>query len=393
MSTQKGLPMWDWIRGWFEGAPFGLRALTRLDTLLALVLSGFALVIVSGNASHGDPRGGIFACAAVLLMTVPVAWRRAHPLGAMATLAGGAVFNAIVVGSYVRCGAALPALALVTFSVGARCELTPALFGAALAVVSTVAQGLSDPQLKSGFLPGGSILILALWGVGRLVRSRDGIVAALRARTDELHEQRDRTASLAVAADRAQVAEDLEGLLGARIGSLAAEAAAAREVIEQTPEAAHASLSAIENDGRQTLTEMREIVGSLRDETPVRPQPSLADVDALLARTVSPNVRLTVDGEQHRLPAGIELSAFRIVERLLEPLEGMPDARVQVTLRYEPDALAVGVRGRVRSGADLHTTLATAREWVSLYAGTIDSQLRAGVSQTDVRLPLVTAHA
>ncbi len=385
--------MRDSIRGWFAGAPFGLRAFTRLDALFALALSAFALVIVSGNASNGDPRGGVFACAAVLLMTVPVAWRRAHPLGAMATLAGGAVFNAIVVGSYVRCGAALPALALVVFSVGARCELTPALFGAALAVVSTVAQGYSDPQLKSGFLPFGSILILALWGVGRLVRSRDGIVAALRARTDELHEQRDRTALLAVAADRAQVAEDLEGLLRARIGSLAAEAAAAREVIEQTPEAASASLSAIEDGGRQTLTEMREIVGGLRDETPVRPQPSLADVDALLARTLSPNVRLTVDGDQHRLPAGIELSAFRIVERLLEPLEGMPNARVQVTLRYEPDALTVGVRGRVRSGADLHTTLATAREWVSLYAGTIDSQLRAGVSQTDVRLPLVTAHA
>jgi signal transduction histidine kinase len=393
MSTQKGQPMRDSIRGWFAGAPFGLRAFTRLDALLALALSAFALVIVSGNASNGDPRGGVFACAAVLLMTVPVAWRRAHPLGAMATLAGGAVFNAIVVGSYVRCGGALPALALVTFSVGARCELTPALFGAALAVVSTVAQGYSDPQLKSGFLPFGSILILALWGVGRLVRSRDGIVTALRARTDELYEQRDRTALLAVVADRAQVAEDLEGLLGARIGSLAAEAAAAREVIEHTPEAAHASLSAIEDRGRQTLTEMREIVGGLRDETPVRPQPSLADVDALLARTLSPNVRLTVDGDQHRLPAGIELSAFRIVERLLEPLEGMPDARVQVTLRYEPHALTVGVRGRVRSGADLHMTLATARQWVSLYAGTIDSQLRAGVSQTDVRLPLVTAHA
>ena len=60
-------------------------------------------------------------------MTVPVAWRRAHPLGAMATLAGGALFNAIAVGSYVRCGAALPALALVVYSVGARCELRPAV--------------------------------------------------------------------------------------------------------------------------------------------------------------------------------------------------------------------------------------------------------------------------
>lgn len=202
------------VKDWFWGAPFGWRALTRLDLLLALVLSAFAEVIVSGHASKGDPQGGVFACASVLLMTLPVAGRRAHPLGVMATLAGGAVFNAIAVGSYVRCGAALPALALVVYSVGARCELRPALVGAALAVVSTVAQGVSDPQLKNGFLPGGSVLILALWGVGRLVRSRDGMVAVLRVRTRELHDARDRTARLAVAADRARVAEDLDGMLG-----------------------------------------------------------------------------------------------------------------------------------------------------------------------------------
>ena len=55
-------------------------------------------------------------------------------------------------------------------------------------------------------------------------------------------------------------------MLGARIGRLAAESAAARVAIAQTPEAAGASLSAIENEGRQTLAEMREIVGGLSDE-------------------------------------------------------------------------------------------------------------------------------
>ena len=76
--------------------------------------------------------------------------------------------------------------------------MRPALAGAALAVVSTVSQGQSDPQLK-GFSVGGSVLILALWGVGRLAHSRERMVSALRARTAELHEQRDRTARLAVA--------------------------------------------------------------------------------------------------------------------------------------------------------------------------------------------------
>lgn len=381
-------------RDWFGGAPFGWKAQTRLDLLLALVLSAAAEVIVSGSADKTDPQGGVFACVSVLLMTLPVAVRRAHPLGAMATLAGGAAFNAIAVGSYVRCGAALPALALVVYSVAVRCELRPALVGAALAVVSTVSQGLSDPQLKSGFLPGGSILILALWGVGRLVRSRDRMVAVLRARTQELHAQRDRTARLAVAADRTRVAEDLDGMLGTRIGRLAAEAAAGRDAITDRPEIARQWLTAIEQEGRRTLTDMRQIVGALQDEPPLSTQPSLDDLETLLRRTLSPSSTLTIEGERRRLPAGLELSAFRIVERLLEPLEDVPEARVRVTVTYDQELLAVGVQGRVRSGADQQTTLATAREWVMLHAGTLESRsLSSGVAQTDVRLPLVAGYA
>jgi len=178
-----------------------------------------------------------------------------------------------------------------------------------------------------------------------------------------------------------------------RIG-LAADAAVARDAISDQPEAARESLTAIEQEGRRTLTDMREIVGALRDEQPVGPQPSLDDLETLLKRSLSPSARLTVEGKRHRLPAGLELSTFRIVERLLEPLEDVPEVRVRVTLRYEPDLLAVGVQGRLRSGADQQTTLATAREWVTLHAGTIESRaLSSGVAQTDVRLPLVTAHA
>jgi signal transduction histidine kinase len=384
--------MQDRVTGWLSGAPFGLRAFTRLNTALALALSTVAVLAVSGRLSTGDPRGGIGACAAVLLMTLPVAWRRAAPLGAMATLAGGAAFNAIVVGSFVRCGATLPSLALVVFSVGAGCDLRPALAGAGLAIVSVVAQGSSDPRLKGSAI-GSTVLVLALWGVGRLVHSRQAMVATLRRRTDELREQRDRTAALAVATDRARVAGELDGMLGQRVASLAAQAAAARAVIVRTPDAARDSLTAIEDEGRRTLADMREIVGALRDEPSLAPQPSLDDLEALLQRTLSANARLTVVGDAHRLPAGLELSAFRIVERLLEPLEAGGSPQVQVTLRYTANALEVGVRGRLRRGEDLQTTVATAREWVSLHAGTLQSGVRSDISQIDVRLPLVAAHA
>jgi signal transduction histidine kinase len=374
--------------------PFGWRSSTHLDLLLALLLSGFAEVIVSGRDFAGDPRGGAPALAAVLLMTLPVAVRRAHPLGAIGTVAAGAVFNALVIGSYVRCGATLPALALITYSVATRLPLRPAVGGAGLAVLSTVAQGLSDPQLKHGFLPGGSVLIVALWGVGRVVYSRDAMVAVLRGRTQELDIQRERTARLAVAADRARVAEDLDGVLGARIGQLAADAALAREAITDRPETARRSLVAIEQAGRQTLSDMREVLGVLHEERLVAPQPSLDDLQTLLERSLSSSARLTVEGKRHRLPAGLELSAFRIVERLVAGLEDLPELRVHVMVRYEPELLTVGVQGRVRPGVDQQTTLATAREWVTLHAGTIESRsLAADVARTDVRLPLVTAYA
>jgi signal transduction histidine kinase len=299
-----------------------------------------------------------------------------------------------VIGSYVRCGATLPALALITYSVATRLPLRPAVGGAGLAVLSTVAQGLSDPQLKHGFLPGGSVLIVALWGVGRVVYSRDAMVAVLRGRTQELDIQRERTARLAVAADRARVAEDLDGVLGARIGQLAADAALAREAITDRPETARRSLVAIEQAGRQTLSDMREVLGVLHEERLVAPQPSLDDLQTLLERSLSSSARLTVEGKRHRLPAGLELSAFRIVERLVAGLEDLPELRVHVMVRYEPELLTVGVQGRVRPGVDQQTTLATAREWVTLHAGTIESRsLAADVARTDVRLPLVTAYA
>ena len=76
------------------------------------------------------------------------------------------MLNAVAVGSYVRCGAALPALALLGTRSARGAPWHERWPGRRSRSVSTVAQGLSDPQLKTGFLPGGSVLILALWGVG-----------------------------------------------------------------------------------------------------------------------------------------------------------------------------------------------------------------------------------
>jgi len=376
--------------GWWSGTPFGVRGITGLNALLALVLSGGVIVAVSGVTNSSNPQGGALACAAGLLLVVPVAWRRDHALAAMVVIAFGALFNWLVVGHYARCGAALPALALISFSVGSQCEWRGALMGVGLAVLAGVAQGQSDPQLK-GFEVGVMVFAFVFIAAGQLVRSRQRMIRRLRERNAELRAQRERTARMAVQADQARMSVELTATLGERLGSLAADAAAAQDLLGGSPEQAYEHFSAIEQDGRDALAEMRTIVGALHEDQPAAPQPSLADLPRLI--DVVPNAKLIVDGEQRQVPAGVSLSAYRVVERLLEPFDDAPDANVVVTVCIAPETLEIAIRGRLRPQAETHAAIAAAREWAGLHAGTVESAVRAGIAHTDVRLPLVTAYA
>src|ERR1039458_1993928 len=133
--------MRDRLVGWWSGTPFGAGVITRLNTLLAVVLGGGVIVAVSGVTNSSNPQGGVLACAAALLLVVPISWRRDHALAAMAVIAFGALFNWLVVGHYARCGAALPALALISFSVGSRCDRGRMRLAAGVKVPAVVATG------------------------------------------------------------------------------------------------------------------------------------------------------------------------------------------------------------------------------------------------------------
>jgi signal transduction histidine kinase len=315
------------IRGWFAGGLFGSRYVGRLDALLAVVLGAAGGGLASGLIHSTHRHGGAVAVLLVLLMTLPVAIRSSVPMLAVATIATAAIIKDAATAPLVTCGAALPALALIVFSVGSRLDRRLAFLGAGLGVTAIVFQSFCDPQLK-GFGIGGSIFVVVLWIGGRLVHSRDAVLGRLRSQTDELRVQRDRTAKLAVAADRARIADGLDGMLSGRIGTLADEAATGRASLATDPHAADRSLSAIEQEGRRALTEMRKIVGALRVEAPTSPEPSLDDIPPLLERLLGTQARLVITGDRRRLPAGLELSGYRIVERLLEPLEGIPGAQV-----------------------------------------------------------------
>jgi Histidine kinase len=363
-----------------------------LDLGVAVFLSAYAVVLTSGAVDTGHPTGGLGASLAVLAMTLPVAWCRRAPLPAAAVLAAGALFNGLVFGSLVRCGAALPATFIVAFFVAARNDRKRAAVGLAFCAVNVTVQALYDPQLGARALA----LLLPILGlfaaIGRIVRSRTAAVEALRSQTEELRRRREQTARVSVLADRARVSADLDNMLRHRIQHIATVAATARETFAADPQATFEALLGIEQEGREVLRQMRELVGSLDEGPPNTPQPSLAELPALLARATSADARLSFEGDRRRLPAGIELAGYRIAEHLVAALEDLPGATVDICLRFSPEALELDVSGPPATGLEPAGVLAAARERAALHDGSVDERVIAGRRHATARIPLVTSY-
>jgi signal transduction histidine kinase len=231
-------------------------------------------------------------------------------------------------------------------------------------------------------------LAAAIWGVGRLVHSRGRMVGELEARTSELREARDERARLEVATDRARLSAELDELLQRRLGELARLAdSGSRESDSHT---AKARLAQIETESRRTLDEMRAVVGVLRHDegdAPVAPQPTLTHLEAMLLRARGSDTRLKVDGNPRALPAGVELSAYRIVEHLLEALQDAPG--VEVSVRFGSDALELTVAGPLRRRGE--EAIERARERVQLLSGTLETRTGDGRAEAVVSLPILAA--
>jgi len=93
------------------------------------------------------------------------------------------------------------------------------------------------------------------------------------------------------------------------------------------------------------------------------------------------------------LPAGLELSAYRIVEHLLAAVQDVPEARVDVRVRFGPDALDLDVTGPPSRQSDPVTAFAVARERVALLGGSLRIETGSGRCAALVRLPLTAGYA
>ncbi|GAB2614216.1 sensor histidine kinase [Kribbella endophytica] len=255
---------------------------------------------------------------------------------------------------------AVPVVCLALFRVADR-PRSPVLLAAAEAAV--IATALPDFRHTGAVVPFG-IMVLAAWIAGR--------VAA---------QYRRQSAELALQQERIRIARELHDIVAHSLGVITVQAGYGGLVIDQRPGEARDALATIEHTGRQTLVELRRLLGVLRsdEETQLAPSPGLAQLDELVAQTGKAGVRveLAVTGIPVGLPAGVELSAYRIVqEALTNVVKHAAVTEAQAVVGYQPNELSVrivdrgaGCTGAPRPGHGL-TGL---RERVTLYGGTLQA--------------------
>jgi signal transduction histidine kinase len=378
--------------------PGGRLTARQADWLItaAAVLVSIALLFVTRHALH--PRM-LVALAALPLSTVPLLWRRTRPGLALLVLAAGFAVDATI-------GRAAPGAVGLMFG-GYAAALygrhSVRLVGGAVAgVVLAAAFGTvlaTDSTRAVGHLTGIALCYGVCWVLGDRTRARRAHLAALEERAQRLERERDAHARQAAEHERNRIARELHDVVTHNVSVIAVQAGAARATAASHPDRAARVLGLIERTARGTLSELRAQLGVLRrmdDAEPSRrPQPSLAQLDELLAqaRDAGLQVESRVDGTPGPCPAMVDMCAYRVVqEALTNTIKHAPGASVHVLVRYADDGLRITV---VDNGPGLPADqpsghgLIGMRERVTLAGG----QLRVGRAlgggvRVEARLPL-----
>ena len=242
-------------------------------------------------------------------------------------------------------------------------------------------------------------------GVALRVQTERSIALAIAA--DRAQREQEAMAQAAVQEERARIARELHDVVAHNVGLIVLQAGGARSVLATDPERARTALLHVEETGRQTLAEMRHLVGILRiAETAERqPLPRLDRLPALVeeARAAGLDVDLRIEGKAVELPAGLELAAYRLVQEALTNVrKHAPGGTAQVLLGYEPDRLRIEVlndgepvgtvRDAAAGAAGPGHGLIGMRERVQLYGGRLQvGPMTSGGFRVDAVLPVPAA--
>jgi len=351
-----------------------------VDVAVPVVVAIWLVMLILGPPRE-DPPWTLVGILAGIAQGAALYWRRSHPERVMLiTLAGGLV-TLLIFPDAVFPYAGLIAIGSLAAARPPRISLLALVALLGLTALNYFTQPSEDATFAM-------LLPVVAWALGEAARNRRIAI--------------EQASQRAVGDEQARIARELHDVIAHSVSVIVVQASAADDVFDERPDQARAALRSIESAGREALAELRRLLAAVRPEAgadgePAHPQPGLDRLGELAAplRAAGLEVALTREGAEDALPAGVDLSAYRIVqEALTNTLRHAGASRAEVTVRSAPGVLELDVlddgRGGTAPSADGGGRgIAGMRERATMLGGTLDAgPLPEGGFRVHARLPL-----
>ncbi|MEU7588541.1 sensor histidine kinase [Micromonospora sp. NPDC049230] len=350
-----------------------------VDAVLALAVGGFLCPYAALESPlHGGVREPLWVSVLVgMALGLPLAVRRRWPIAVAWVISAGTT-GALVTGVIPNFAAAAPAFAIgLSFYTVATLTATRRSVLSAAGCLALVSVGLvltaGDLWSRTGAVVYATVMIAPAWLIGWLLRERRALAAR----------QSDHLVRQAATEERLRVARELHDVVAHTLSLIVVKAAVANHVAEADPREAGAALRVIEETSRNALTDVRRVLGVLREgTTPYAPTPGLDELPALARQAAigGVDVRLDVRREEAvgAVPESVGLAVYRIVqEAVTNVVKHAAPAACQAMVTVTPAEVRVEVtddgRRPVLVGGDGHGLIGM-RERVALHGG----EFRAG---------------
>jgi signal transduction histidine kinase len=368
----------------------------------ALLLVLFVLQVTGAGAPEpGQRRTDLLAVLLFLVMIGSYLLHRRYPPAAAAVALSALLIQALTHGQ------AYPGVNafVLLFGIALHCNDRRhriAIFVATLSCL-TVAVWVQPAGVATTSTWISTLLLATVAGLsGENLRHRRARWAALEERARLLESEREERARRAVVDERLRIARELHDVVAHSMSVIAVQAGVGHHVLDSQPEEARRALAAIETTSRAALTEMRRLLGVLRQEGQPRaelsPAPGLADLPQLLTqvREAGLEVTSTVTGEPVDAATPVGLTAYRIVQEALTNVLKHGGPRATVTIEYCPDEVRLEIAddGRSRPGPNRRQRteghgLIGMRERVAVFGGRLSAGSQPGGGfRVAARLPM-----
>ncbi len=367
-----------------------LRANQRAaDVILATIVTAAAVifhVLEIDNTEEFQPPSW-WTVPLVVASVFPIAWRRSFPIRSGLFVAAAQIITALLDID----GTGFLGVLVAIYSLGAHSSgqrRTNAVWAIGVGILLLFIAGMTVGEVDIGNFISASVVLVTAFVLGDNLRRRRERADSLAERAERAEREQALIAQQQVNAERTRIARELHDVVAHSVSVMVIQAAAARRNLTDSPDVARTALTNIEDTGRQTMNELRGILGVLRsdndDSSSLAPQPSMTDLEALIEAADDLPIRLAIHGSLDDLPPSVTLNGYRVVQEAITNVRRHAGSVSDVTIDVERSAAALTITvaddGRGAAADDLGPGfgLVGMRERVAAVGGSVNVGPRSG---------------